>query len=182
MFNLTPPGLKLWSPLHALGRRESVVVPLPQGPPEQELEPLSAPAELRSIVTALENVTRRTEVAPRLRAPDGALFQLHRKRSPPPRLAAGTGSACESAARGKDCAARRAEGPAARVSVRTGAQRSPDRGSDGGGRRIPDGQRAVRRVPGPGAFQQRRPTRGAVQRAEAPILRDDLRGQELPHL
>lgn len=52
----------------------------------------------------------------------------------------------------------------------------------GTGDRTAHGQRAVRGVPGLGAVQQRGSTRGAVQRAQAPLLRDDLRGQELPHI
>lgn len=66
--------------------------------------------------------------------------------------------------------------------TRPRAERSPGWAGDGEPWGRAHGQRAVCGVPGLGALQQRRPTRGAVQRAQAPLLCDDLRGQELPHV
>lgn len=128
-----------------------------------------------------KKVTCGTQVAPGLRAPGGAAFVLHRSRAVLAQLAPDPGSTPHALLRHGILheASRRARWA---LSTRPRAERNPGWGGDGerGGR--PHGQRAVRRVPGLGTVQQRRSTRGAVQRAEAPLLRDDLRGQELPHV
>lgn len=131
--------------------------------------------------TSQKNATRGTQVTPGLRAPWGAAFVLHRSRAVLAQLAQDPGSTPHALLRhGILHEASRSARWA--LSTRPRAERNPGWDGDGerGGR--PHGQRAVRRVPGLGTVQQRRSTRGAVQLAQAPLLRDDLRGQELPHV
>ena len=117
-----------------------------------------------------------------LRDPRGATFQLHRRQPPFARLAASTGSARAPEAPADGCTARDAlTGPGAR-SPRDWRREAAIGGRDGAGTGRTYRQRPFRGVPGLGTLQQRHSPRGAVQCAEAPVLRDHVRGQELPHL
>lgn len=179
-FNLTPSELRLRFPLHPPGPCACFPSLSPPLRSRWKVTRVSSGSgRAGSTVKLLKTVDGGTEVAPPLRAPQGALFQMHWGQSPLTRLAAGTGSAWEP---GKGLCHETCREPGCAVSTGTGAQREPHRGSNGAKRRRPHCQRPFRGVPGFGAFQQRHSTRGAVQCAEAPILCDDVRGQKLPHL
>lgn len=125
---------------------------------------------------------RGTQVLVPLRVPRGATFQLHRRQPPLARLAASTGSGRAPEAAAEGCAEADAPTGTGARSPRDCRREAAVDGRDGAGRGRTHRQRPFRRVPGLGALQQRHSPRGAVQCAEAQVLRDHVRGQELPHL